>query len=231
MEIPERKFKYFDLIMASFVAILIISNITSTKITQLGFLIFDAGTLLFPISYIFGDILTEVYGYKKARRVIWTGFFLTAVGSLYIGLVGFLPVGPGWEFQSAYEAILGFVPRIVLASLIAFFAGEFSNSYILAKMKILTKGKHLWSRTIGSTIVGQGIDTGLFALIAFYGVLPIDVLVALIVSNYVFKVGIEVLFTPVTYWVVNLLKQKENQDYYDTKTNFNPFSLSEKETQ
>ena len=193
--------RFFAIIAGLFVAVLLISNTASTKIVALGVLVFDGGTLLFPLSYIFGDILTEVYGYGKARKVIWIGFFSALL-------------------MAAVFAVVGTVPRIVLASLIAYFAGEFSNSFVLAKMKILTKGKMLWTRTIGSTIVGEGIDTALFATIAFYGSIPLGTFYALVASNYVFKVGIEVAFTPITYKAVKFLKREEKMDYYDYKTNF-----------
>jgi hypothetical protein len=215
--------KFFAVITGLFVAVLLISNTASTKILDFGPFVFDGGTLLFPLSYIFGDILTEVYGYGKARKAIWTGFFSALLMAIVFAVVGFLPAAQGWENQAAYNAVLGMVPRIVLASLIAYFAGEFSNSFVLAKMKILTKGKMLWARTIGSTIMGEGIDTALFATIAFWGMLPPETFIALLVSNYVFKVGIEVLFTPLTYKIVNFLKREEKTDYYDYKTNFSPF--------
>lgn len=208
-----------------FVAVLIISNIASTKIVNFGLFVFDGGTLLFPLSYIFGDILTEVYGYKKSRQVIWTGFAAIILMSLTFLAVGMLPAASDWNQQQAFDAILGFVPRIVIASIIAYFAGEFSNSFVLAKMKIWSKGKQLWQRTIGSTLIGEGVDTGIFCLIAFLGVLPTELLIAVILSNYVFKVLIEVLFTPVTYAVVGFLKKKEGIDVYDYGTNFNPFRV------
>ncbi|HBC47794.1 MAG TPA: transporter, partial [candidate division Zixibacteria bacterium] len=167
-----KKYKYYDIILGLFVAVLLISNVASSKILKLGPFTFDGGTILFPVSYIFGDILTEVYGYRNSRRVIWTGFFAALLMSLTFIAVGKLPPASGWENQDAYEKILGLTPRIVIASLVAYFAGEFSNSYTLAKMKILTKGKWLWSRTISSTIIGEGVDTLLFVTIAFYGVLP-----------------------------------------------------------
>jgi queuosine precursor transporter len=219
-----RPYKYFDLILGAFVAVLIISNIASTKILLLGPFNFDGGTILFPLAYIFGDILTEVYGYQKSRRVIWAGFFATLLMSITLIVVGKLPSAPGWANQDAYDKILGLTPRIVLASLIAYFAGEFSNSYILAKMKILTKGKWLWTRTIGSTFVGEGVDTLLFVLIAFFGVISNGLLMVVIISNYIFKCLVETAFTPLTYRIVNFLKKKENEDFYDYKTNFNPFT-------
>lgn len=222
----EKNYKYLGAISVFFVSVLLISNVASTKIVDLKYFIFDGGTLLFPLSYIFGDILTEVYGYKKSRGVIWLGFFMALLMSLIFIIVGKLPAAIGWDNQAAYDAILGLTPRIVAASLVAYFFGEFSNSFVLAKMKILTKGKWLWARTIGSTVVGEFVDSTLFILIAFAGILPGSLLFTLIVSNYLFKTAIEVLFTPVTYKVVKFLKQKEGEDYYDNDTNFNPFKTN-----
>jgi hypothetical protein len=219
-----KSFKYFDIILGLFVAVLLISNVASAKILKLGPFTFDGGTILFPLSYIFGDILTEVYGYKKSRRVIWTGFFAAFLMSVVFIIVGKLPSAPGWLNQDAYDKILGLTPRIVVASLLAYFSGEFSNSFTLAKMKIWTKGRWLWTRTIGSTVVGEGVDTLLFVIIAFAGVLPTSLLVTVIISNYIFKVGFETVFTPVTYAVVGFLKKKEEVDTYDYGTNFNPFT-------
>lgn len=220
-----RNYKYFDLILGAFVAVLIISNIASTKILKLGPFNFDGGTLLFPLAYIFGDILTEVYGYQRSRRVIWMGFFSALLMSLVLMIVGSLPPAAGWENQEAYQKILGLTPRIVIASLLAYFAGEFSNSFTLAKLKIFTKGKWLWTRTIGSTLIGEGVDTLIFVMIAFYGILPTPLLIAVILSNYIFKCGVEIVFTPATYKIVGLLKREEQEDYYDYQTDFNPFSL------
>jgi uncharacterized integral membrane protein (TIGR00697 family) len=223
----ERRYRYFDLIMALFVAVLLISNVASTKIMRLGPFTFDGGTILFPVSYIFGDILTEVYGYRRSRRVIWTGFFCTGLMAAVLAIVGALPPAEGWDNQAAYKAILGQTPRIVLGSLIAYFAGEFSNSYTLAKMKIWTGGRWLWTRTIGSTLVGEGVDTLLFVVIAFAGTMPGALLWSIITSNYVFKVGVEAAMTPVTYRVANFLKRVEHEDVYDVGTDFNPFKVSE----
>jgi len=222
-----RTYKYLGLITAFFVTILIVSNVASSKILVLGPFTFDGGTILFPVSYIFGDILTEVYGYARARRVIWTGFFMTCLAALVFYIVGHLPAAPDWTGQAAYEQILGIVPRIVLGSVVAFVVGEFSNSYILAKMKVEMKGKQLWIRTIGSTLIGQALDTSIFVLIAFGGVFSPDLLWLIMISNYIFKVGIEVIFTPLTYAIVNFLKRKEREDYYDKKTDFNPFTLKQ----
>ncbi|MCA0452489.1 MAG: queuosine precursor transporter [Chloroflexi bacterium] len=222
-----RLYKHLDTVTASLVAVLIISNIAATKIIQVGPFSFDGGTFLFPLSYIFGDILTEVYGYKSSRRVIWTGFFWLFVTAIVLMLVdGATPAGD-WPFQDSFHTILGQTPRIVIASLAGFLAGEFSNSYVLAKMKIWTQGKHLWARTIGSTVAGELVDTIVFTLIAFGGVFTNDLLLSLIVSAYLFKLGIEVLFTPITYRVVSWLKEVEKEDYYDIGTNFNPFAIGD----
>jgi uncharacterized integral membrane protein (TIGR00697 family) len=223
--VMEKNFKYFDIVMALFVTVLLVSNVVSAKITRFGPFTFDGGTILFPLSYIFGDILTEVYGYRRSRKVIWTGFFANFLMSAIFILVGLMKPAPGWENQDAYMKILGLTPRIVVASLIAYFSGEFTNSFILAKMKILTKGRWLWTRTIGSTIVGEGVDTLLFVTIAFFGVLPSPLLISVIISNYIFKVGFEVLATPLTYGVCRFLKKKEGVDTYDYGTRFNPFRL------
>lgn len=220
----QKNYKYLSAISVFFVSVLLISNVASTKIVDLGWFVFDAGTLLFPLSYIFGDILTEVYGYKRSRSVIWLGFSMALLMSVIFIIVGKLPPASDWANQDAYNAILGLTPRIVIASLIAFFAGEFSNSYVLAKMKIATSGKWLWARTIGSTIVGELLDTLLFVVIAFWGILPNELLITIIVSNYLFKTGVEVIFTPITYKIVGFLKKNEQEDYYDRETNFNPFS-------
>lgn len=208
-------------------AVLLISNVASSKITAFGSLTLDAGTILFPLTYIFGDVLTEVYGYKRARRVIWLGFLCNILMAVIFMIVVALPAASDWPNQKALETILGLTPRIVLASMIAYFCGEFINSFILAKLKIRTQGKYLWVRTIGSTLVGELFDTLLFITIAFWGVFPMPVLISLLVSNYIFKVAIEVLFTPITYVFVNKLKKAEHEDYYDRKTNFNPFSIKE----
>lgn len=222
----QKNYRYLGTIAVFFVSVLIISNVASAKIVDFGWFTFDGGTILFPLSYIFGDILTEVYGYKNTRGVIWLGFFCTFMMAVVFIVVGKLPAAPGWDNQAAYDAILGLTPRIVVASLIAYFCGEFSNSFVLAKMKIATKGKWLWTRTIGSTVVGELIDSALFIAIAFFGVFPNSLLLTLIVSNYLFKTGVEVVFTPLTYKVIGFLKRKESEDYYDYETDFNPFKTA-----
>ena len=228
-----KAYRYFDLVMAAFVAVLLISNIASNKIVTLGPFTYDAGTLLFPLSYIFGDVLTEVYGYRRSRRVIWTGFAAAALMAVVLWVVTLIPAAPdAGPNTEAFNSAVGSTPYIVLGSLIAFFAGEFSNSFILARMKVVTNGRWLWSRTIGSTIVGEAVDTILFLTIAFAigGVLqgsPMEgaLFWSIFWSNYVFKVGVEVLFTPITYGIVGFLKRAEHEDYYDRNTDFNPFAF------
>jgi len=226
---PERRtYLYLDVITAFFVAVLLISNTVSVKPVRLWLFTYDGGTILFPLSYIFGDILTEVYGYARSRRVIWLGFGAAALMAAVYLLVGRLPAAADWPFNKDYQNILGLTPRIVVASLLAYFSGEFSNSFVLARMKILTRGRWLWSRTIGSTLVGEMVDTLLFVAIAFLGApgYPTRLLGAIVISNYVFKVGIEVLFTPATYAIVRFLKRREHEDHYDYQTDFSPFKLS-----
>ncbi len=218
-------YKYFTFLSVFFVTVLLISNIVSTKITDLGWFVFDAGTLLFPLVYVLGDVFTEVYGFRKSRSVIWMGFFATLLMALAFIVVGALPPASDWANQGAYDAILGLTPRIVIASLLAYFLGELTNAVILAKMKVATAGKHLWARTIGSSVVAQLVDSGVFVLVAFWGILPNELLVSILVSNYLFKTGLEVLLTPVTYRAVAFLKKKEQVDHYDRDTNFNPFKM------
>ncbi len=220
-----KNYKYFRNINIIFVVVLLVSNIISTKIVDLEFFVFDAWTLLFPISYIFWNILTEVYWYNKSRQVIWSWFFSILAMALIIMIVVKLPASSDWPYQKDFENILWLTPRIVIASLIAYFIWEFSNSYILAKLKIFFKGKILWIRTIFSTIVGQFFDTMIFILIAFYWVFENWLLMTIFISNYVFKIMIEIFFTPLTYKIVKFLKEKEKEDYYDNNTNFNPIKF------
>ncbi|MDR3608771.1 MAG: queuosine precursor transporter [Oligoflexia bacterium] len=221
-----KQFRYYDLIMAAFVTILLCSNlIGASKVCTLGGITFGAGVLFFPISYIFGDVLTEVYGYQRSRKVVWAGFGAMAFASFMAWLVLALPPASGWPYQAAYETVFGGTYRIVIASLLAYFAGEFANSYVLAKMKILTQGRHLWTRVIGSTIVGEGVDSIIFYPVAFLGIWPTSLVVKVMISNYCIKVGWETLITPMTYRVVAFLKRAENEDYYDYDTDFTPFSL------
>lgn len=225
-----KNYRYYEFIMAAFVTILICSNLIGpAKIVQFEWLpfVFGAGVLFFPVSYVFGDILTEVYGYARARRVIWAGFGGLAFASFMAWVVVSLPPAPFWENQKAYETAFGSTWRIAAASMFAYFCGEFANSFVLAKMKIRTAGKWLWTRTIGSTIVGEAVDSTLFYPLAFYnsGLIPNDKLLSIMVAQFGLKVAVEVVFTPVTYKIVGFLKRVENEDYYDRKTNFTPFSV------
>ena len=226
----QKQFRYYEFVMAAFVTVLICSNLIGpAKIVQPDWLpfAFGAGVLFFPISYIFGDILTEVYGYARARRVIWAGFAGLMFASVMAYVVVALPPAPFWENQKAYEIAFGTTWRIAAASMFAYFCGEFANSFILAKMKILTAGKWLWTRTIGSTLVGEAVDSTLFYPLAFYnsGLIPNEQLPAIMLAQFGLKVGVEVLFTPVTYMIVGALKRAEHEDHYDRHTNFTPFSL------
>jgi uncharacterized integral membrane protein (TIGR00697 family) len=225
-------YKYYDLVMALFVTILLCSNVIgAAKVATVWGFSFGAGVLFFPISYIFNDVLTEVYGYARARKVVWAGFGAIIFASFMSWVVVNLPPAAGWEDQKAYEAVFGQTRRIVFASLTAFFVGEFANSYVLAKLKIRTAGKHLWIRTIGSTIVGEGVDSLVFYPLAFLrlteggaGWAP-QLVVQVMITNYTLKVLWEILVTPFTYKVVNFLKRAEDEDYFDHKTNFTPFSI------
>lgn len=220
-----REPKYYDLFTGLFVAILIISEITSTKLISFWHIQTAGAIILFPISYIMSDILTEVYGYARARRVMWIGFGSLILMSVVLILVGIMPAAPSWHNQHAYDLILGFVPRLSMASIIAYWVGGFANDFTLAKMKIWTKGKMLWSRTIGSTVVGQAVDSFLFIGIAFYGIIPTPVVLQIALTQYCLKVAYEAVATPITYWVVNALKRKEGIDVFDVNTNFNPFHV------
>jgi uncharacterized integral membrane protein (TIGR00697 family) len=231
--IQQRAYRYYDLVMVAFVTVLVCSNLIGpAKIAQLdlplvGVLTFGAGVLFFPISYVFGDILTEVYGYARSRRVIWSGFAALAFAALMAWVIVKLPPASFWNNQAAYEIAFGSTWRIASASLIAFLCGEFVNSFILAKMKIWTAGRWLWTRTIGSTIFGEGVDSLLFYPLAFYGsgIIPDDKLPLVMLSQFIAKVGVEVVFTPFTYKIVAALKRAEHEDYYDRDTDFNPFTL------
>jgi uncharacterized integral membrane protein (TIGR00697 family) len=231
VNIESRQYRYFDLILGLFVAVLLISNIVSVKavliplpFTKMHFS-FDGGTLLFPFSYIFSDILTEVYGYERSRRVIWTGFLGLLLMAFLIWLVGTIPADPLWKMQRAYQQLLMTTPRIAVASIIAYFSGEFSNSFILSRMKIWTRGKYLWTRTIGSTLVGELIDSALFVFIAFSGVWEQTLLIEVFISNYIFKTIYEIIATPLTYAVTAWLKRHEKEDHYDYNADYNPFLL------
>jgi uncharacterized integral membrane protein (TIGR00697 family) len=222
-------FRYFDFMMAAFVTILLLSNvigagkIATVTLPGIGPWPFGAGILFFPISYVIGDVLTEVYGYARARRCIWAGFGAMLFMALMSTIVVALPPDPSWKGQAAYEAVFGQVPRIVFASIAAFWAGEFVNSYVLARMKVLTEGRHLWTRTIGSTVVGQAVDSLIFYPLAFWGVWDSDKLMLVLATQWALKVGWEALLTPVTYAVVGFLKRREGVDVYDRDTDFTPF--------
>lgn len=230
---PQRNYRYYEFVMAAFVTVLICSNLIGpAKIAQLdlpllGVVVFGSGVLFFPISYVFGDVLTEVYGYARARRVIWAGFAGLGFASLMTTIVVALPPAPFWPHQGAYEIAFGNTPRIVAASMLAYFCGEFVNSYVLARMKVATQGRWLWTRTIGSTIAGEAVDSALFYPLAFYGagIIPDDKLPLVMMAQFLTKVGVEVVFTPVTYRIVGFLKRVENEDYYDRNTDFSPFTL------
>ncbi|MBL8515571.1 MAG: queuosine precursor transporter [Betaproteobacteria bacterium] len=235
-----RTYKYYEFVMAAFVTILICSNLIGpAKIAQIetpwltalhpdwNVLVFGAGVLFFPISYVFGDILTEVYGYQRARRVIWAGFAGLAFASIMAYIVVALPPAPFWNHQAAYEIAFGSTWRIALASMFAYFCGEFVNSFVLAKMKVWTEGRNFGGRAVASTIAGEGVDSLLFYPLAFYGagIIPDDKLPMVMVAQFVTKVGVEIVFLPLTYRIVAALKRAENEDHYDRDTNFTPFSL------
>ncbi len=225
-----RSYRYYDLIMAAFVTVLLCSNLIGPgKVAVLLGVSFGVGNLFFPISYIFGDILTEVYGYARSRRVIWAGFAALAFSALMALAVVHLPPDPGESYnqkiQPALAEVFGSTWRIIVASLAGFWAGDFVNSFVLAKMKVSTGGRFLWARTIGSTMVGQGVDSVVFYPVAFLGVWEAGTLARVTVANWLFKVGVEALMTPATYAIVTVLKRAEREDYYDTDTDFTPFSL------
>ena len=218
---------WFLLVTSVFVAALIAANITAVKLIGVAGLILPAAIIIFPVSYIVGDVLTEVYGYGPARRVIWLGFLANLIVVLAIWIAGLLPAASFWQGEEAYEQILGATPRILLASFLAYLVGEFANAYVLAKMKIATQGRWLWMRTIGSTLIGQGLDSILFITIAFAGIIPSGVLIAAIITQWLVKSAYEALATPVTYAVVAALKRKEGLDVYDTDTRFSPLNLAD----
>lgn len=228
-----RQYRYFEFVMVAFVVVLVCSNLIGpAKIAEVnipfwGPYVFGAGVIFFPISYIFGDVLTEVYGYSRARRVIWSGFGALIFASLMAAVVVALPPAPFWKHQDAYEVAFGNTWRIVVASMVAYFCGEFVNSFVLAKMKLWTSGKALWTRTIGSTIFGEAVDSAIFYPLAFYNtdIIPNEALPLIMMAQFVTKTMVEVVFTPVTYAVIGFLKRAEQEDYYDRDTDFNPFKL------
>lgn len=215
----------FVILVATFITTLIISNIIAVKLIDVAGWVLPAGIIIFPISYIIGDVLTEVYGYRRARQVIWLGFAcnLFAIAAIWLAMV--LPPVAFWDGQSAYEQILGYTPRLLVASFLAYLMGEFANSYVLAKLKIITQGRWLWTRTIGSTLVGQGLDSAVFLVVAFAGVLPTGTLVSAIIVQWLAKSAYEALATPATYGIVNFLKRHEELDSYDTHIDFNPLKV------
>lgn len=217
----------FLLVTVGFVTTLIISNIVSVKLFTVAGWTLPAGTIIFPLGYILGDVLTEVYGYRRARRVIWLGFAANLLAVLVIVAAIALPPAPFWHGQSAYEQVLGFTPRLLGASFAAYLVGEFANSYVMARMKIATRGRWLWTRTIGSTLIGEGLDSLIFMTIAFSGIMPPSVLAGAVVLQWLAKSGYEAAVTPLTYWVVNALKRYEGQDPYDYGVNFNPLRITE----
>jgi queuosine precursor transporter len=222
---PEpRGYRFYDLLMVSFVTVLICSEfISASKVVRIGSFSFGAGVAFFPLSYLFGDILTEVYGYANSRKVIWAGFGALAFATFMSWVILALPPDPAWPHQAAWETVFGNSWRIVTASLLAFFVGEWVNSVTLAKMKVVTKGRHLWSRTIGSTITGEAVDSAIFYPGAFLFIWPTELVVRVMIANYLLKVATEVVLTPLTYRVVGFLKRAEDEDFFDIGTNFTPF--------
>jgi len=221
-----RTFRYYDVLISIFVAILLISNLVGQKISAIGWFRISGAQLLFPVTYIFGDIFTEVYGYGASRRAIWLGFFASSLMAVMALITVALPPAPDWHNQEAFRTVFYTVPRLIVASLIAYWAGEFANSYTLAKMKLLTQGRYLWTRTVGSTVVGQGVDTIIVMTLAFAGTVDWSDIGRLIVSGYFGKVIYEVLMTPATYAVVGWLKRKERVDTFDYETDFSPFHIA-----
>lgn len=226
-QVARRHFRYFDYVMAAFVAILLLSNlIGAAKLATVGGFTFGAGILFFPLSYVIGDVLTEVYGYAHARRCVWTGFAALLFMAFMSWVVVAMPPAAGWDGQAAYESVFGSTWRIVAASILAFWAGELVNSYVLAKMKIWTGGRHLWSRTIGSTVFGQGVDSLIFYPVAFLGIWSTELVLTVMVTNWLLKVLWEALLTPVTYGVVGWVKAREGVEVFDRGTDFSPFAKS-----
>ena len=225
---PQRATPWLLVVMALFITSLLTANIIAVKLVALGNLVVPAGVVIFPLSYIFGDVLTEVYGYRQARRVIWLGFFCNLLMVVAIWVGGLLPAASFWDAQPAYERILGFTPRLLVASFAAYLVGEFANSYVLARLKLATRGRWLWTRTIGSTLVGQGLDSAVFITLAFVGVMPsAEALLAAILTQWLLKSAYEIVVTPLTYVVVGFLKRAEGLDTYDYDTRFNPLLLAD----
>jgi uncharacterized integral membrane protein (TIGR00697 family) len=225
------RFRYLDALTTAFVVVLLVSNLLAQKICRIGPLAVSGAVVLFPITYIFGDVFTEIYGYAASRRAIWLGFFATALLYAVASLVIALPADPAWPNQAAFITVFGFLPRILVASLIAFRASEFANSYTMARLKLITRGRWLWTRTVGSTVVGQAVDTALVITLTFAGKYPASTLLKLIATGYLLKVGYEVLATPLTYLVIGWLKRAEGSDAFDAHTNFNPFRFAERKVE
>lgn len=223
----DHRYKYLDTFVTLFVVVLLISNIIASKFFAIGPFRISCAQMLFPITYIFGDIFTEVYGYGASRRAIWYGFFASFLLVLFSFIAVKIPPAPEYTDQAAFRTIFAPVGRIVVGSLLAYWCGEFANSFTLAKMKLLTKGKYLWTRTIGSTVVGQAVDTTVVMFVSFYGIRSLNVIGRLIISGYLIKVIYETLMTPITYAIVNFLKRTEHADYFDYETNFSPFVTTE----
>jgi uncharacterized integral membrane protein (TIGR00697 family) len=220
------RFRYLDALTTAFVVVLLVSNLLAQKVIRVGPWETSGAMVLFPITYIFGDIFTEIYGYAASRRAIWLGFFGTALLYAVSAIVIALPADPDWHNQAAFITVFGILPRVLISSLIAFWAGEFANSFTMAKLKLLTKGRWLWTRTVGSTVVGQLVDTTLVITILFAGKFPVHKLAVIIVEGYLLKVAYEVLATPLTYLIIHSLKRAEGVDTFDTHTNFNPFRFA-----
>ncbi len=224
---PEQHSTWFVVVVAVFITCLLIANIISVKLVTIFGLVVPAGVIIFPLSYICGDVLTEVYGYRRTRQVIWLGFGCNVLAVLAIAIAQALPGASFWDAQPAYERILGFTTRLLLASFCAYLVGEFANALVLARLKVLTAGRMLWARTIGSTVIGQGLDSLIFVAIAFWGIIPPAAMLSAIVTQWLLKVAYEVLATPLTYAVVNFLKQREHLDVFDHNLSFNPLALAE----
>ncbi len=226
-----KQYKYLELLTNIAITILLVTNITSSKIIQIGPFFVSVVVLYWPFSYILGDIFTEVYGYGQGRKVIWKGMLCAAIAAIIYAIVAYIPMATGSNpgDYAAFARVLGAVPRTVLAGFITYFVGSFLNDYTLAKMKILTEGKWLWTRTVGSTIIAEGGETLVFYPLAFYGILPVNLILAAMLGGWIIKVLVEIIFTPLTYWIVKNLKRIEQEDYYDRDTNFNPFIIKDKQ--
>lgn len=222
----KKSFRYYDLVLALFAAVLLISNLSATKLIEVGPFLLDGGAVLFPLAYILGDILTEVYGFKYARRAIWTGFGIMLIAVITFTIVRFIPGAAMYTDQAAFDAVLGFFPRIVIASLAAYLVGSFVNAFIVSKLKLRTKGKFMGVRLVASTVAGQLLDTTVFGLIAFGGILSTPDMIGFILVGWLFKTLVEIIFLPVTYTVIRVFKKREGVDAYDKKISYNPFKIN-----